>query len=827
MSHRAYRLKSICVVVLACVGAISGLAVFAGPNDSAPQGLVGKEIARRQKLVDEAKLNIIDGDELALNGKMGEAIERYFAAYRSTDESALSKPVHTLARARAASISVVHARELALGARYEEANKVLDRILQPDVAPDHAPAKELKEHLADPERYNPALTPKHLQAVKKVNRHFEIADGHMKLGSWDMAALEYAKILREDPTNEAARRGMEAARLQISNYHDTSRDHFRAKALSAVDGAWEFEVPLHASIREANIDLSGLGNSDPIAQRLRTIIVPEVDFTDESLEGVAEYLTRTSKELDPTGVGVNFVLQIGPEDAALRDRSVNLILRSVPLGEIVRFVTEVSGTKSYVDQFAVVITSRNSASQALVTRTFVVPPDFLNSPPEGEDEAGGFEDPFGGGDANKSNLITVRLDAKTYLTRAGVTFPDGASAVHSPANGTLIVRNTQSNIDLVDALVTNLRKGVKQMVRVAISQVEVSLDSTDELTFDALLGQFNLPGSSGTFGGGGHEPSAFGTGLEGENRANWTFVPPGSDTPVGRHSLTNGIRSGRDAISGNAIDAVANGERAGSAVASTASNKAPSLFSIAGPFTDPQFQLAIRAINQRKGSTVANQPATVTMPGQRSVIEVFRNFPYPTEYDPPEIPQTFNNNVGGGVVVFDPINGVFIPIAGFAQPPSSFPVTPAHPTAFDVRNIGTRFEVEPTIDPNGYVITLNLSVEFSQFEGFINYGTPITDGEIELTDNRILQPLFKVSRLAQPVHVQDGSNFVIGGLMNDDVEFTNDKVPFLGDVPVVGRLFKGNVAERRRKAILFFVNARLIDPSGFPINRELGDGEDL
>ncbi|MGI9241739.1 MAG: type II secretion system protein GspD, partial [Verrucomicrobiales bacterium] len=541
---------------------------------------------------------------------------------------------------------------------------------------------------------------------------------------------------------------------------------------------------------------------------LRSIIVPEVEFTDESLTGVADYLTRISKDLDPSGIGINFVLDIGEEDAALRDISVNLILRSVPIGEVVRFVTEATGTKFRIEQFAVVITSLNSASTELVTKSFLVPPDFLNSPPPG-DEGGGFDDPFGaGGDTNTSNLITRRLDAKTYLVQAGVVFPDGSFASHTVSNNTLIVRNTQANIDLVESLVNTLNRGVQQMVRIDVKQVEFLVAEGDELTFDILLDYFNIPGSSSVFGSGG-------TG--GQDPADFAFTRPAGDSPVGRFSLTSGIRSGDYAVQTNAINSVTGAEP----VSAPGANKASSMFGISSVFGDPQAQMAIRAINQNKTVTFTNQPTTVTQPGQRSVIEVLRQFPYPTEYDPPEIPQTFSQERGQDVVLIDPVNNILFVFPG-QEPPNTFPVTPAHPNAFDVRNVGTRMEVEPTIDPDGYTVTLNLSVEFSQFEGFINYGTPIaTSDGVVLTDNRILQPLFKVSRLAQPVHVQDGSNFVIGGIMGEDVEWTNDKVPLFGDIPLVGRLFRGKVQQRQRKAVLFFVKVRILDPSGQPVNRVL------
>ena len=781
--------------------------LHAGPSGGSPTGIVAQEIARRQKLVDDAKLNIIEGDELVDQREFEAATRKYFAAYSMTDDSALAKPVHDLARSRFASFSVVHARELAQGARYADAHKVLDRVLNPEVAPDHEAAKILKTQIDDPERFNPALTPEHIEAVSRVNRLFQDAEGHMQLGNYDMANLTYAAILREDKTNEAARRGMAAADLRITDYHDSARDHYRSKALSAVDKQWELQVPLSQQAFDSVIDLRGTSNSSAITERMRDIIIPKIDFTDETLGSVVEFLTRISQDLDPTGTGVNFLLQLGPEDAALRDLSVNLTLNNVPLAEVVRFITEQTRTKFRIEQFAVVITSENSASTNLITKNFRVPPDFLRNAPGAVGAAPANDDPFGGGGGGNAPLITVRMDPKTFLERSGVVFPPGSSASHIPSTNTLFVRNTQTNIDQVEAIVDGLMAGNQNSIRVTVRQMEISLDKDDAMSFDHLLGMFNLPGSKSTFGSGA-----------GGNQiaSNFAFTPPGSDIPVGQNSLTSGIRTGEAAIRGNVINDVTSG-RAGENLPAVGVTESP--FAISAPFGDPQYQLAIRALNQEKVTTIANQATTVTRPGQRAVIEGVRNFIYPTEYDPPEIPQTFGGNDGGNGITFDPDTLTFVEDPTAASENNSFPVTPAHPTAFDVRNVGTRFEVEPTIDPNGYTVTLNLSLEFAQFEGFINYGTPITADGVVLTDNRILQPLFRVSKIAQPVHVNDGANFVIGGIIEDDVQFTDDKTPFLGDIPLVGRLFRGKVSERRKKAVLFFVRVQIISPDGTLVNQ--------
>jgi general secretion pathway protein D len=47
-----------------------------------------------------------------------------------------------------------------------------------------------------------------------------------------------------------------------------------------------------------------------------------------------------------------------------------------------------------------------------------------------------------------------------------------------------------------------------------------------------------------------------------------------------------------------------------------------------------------------------------------------------------------------------------------------------------------------------------------------------------------------------------------------------DKIPILGDIPVVGRLFRSEGSSSQKRNLLIFVTARLVDPAGKPIHRE-------
>ena len=87
------------------------------------------------------------------------------------------------------------------------------------------------------------------------------------------------------------------------------------------------------------------------------------------------------------------------------------------------------------------------------------------------------------------------------------------------------------------------------------------------------------------------------------------------------------------------------------------------------------------------------------------MIEVVVEFRYPTEFEPPKVPNIAVGFGGAG--------------AGYT------PVTPTTPTTFETRNTGVTLEVEPVVGPDGETIDLNLAPQVVEFDGFINYGSPI------------------------------------------------------------------------------------------------------
>jgi general secretion pathway protein D len=207
----------------------------------------------------------------------------------------------------------------------------------------------------------------------------------------------------------------------------------------------------------------------------------------------------------------------------------------------------------------------------------------------------------------------------------------------------------------------------------------------------------------------------------------------------------------------------------------------------------------MRGMNQSKGVDIMAQPSTVTRSGQASTVTISREFIYPSEYEPPELP----NSVGAG---------------------GGSPVTPSTPTAFEKKDVGVILEVLPVADANKRYIDITLNPSFSEFDGFVNYGSPINSSSggllgtvtTELTPNTILMPVFSSQKASTQLTVADGSTIVIGGLMANSIQNVNDSVPFFGDIPVVGRLFKSTARKPVSSAIIFLVHVELLDPTGRP-----------
>ncbi len=801
----------------ASIAPVAGIAGEGGLGASAGgvPGIAEREIARRAARIEDARQAMEKGDELFAKGEYEAALAQYRAAKDTLDQlpnAPFIQDWRDLANLKFADCAVVVAREKAKIGDYASARKLLEEAQL--AVPGHKGAIAFGRNLDDPDRWPPSLTPQHVENVAKVEKGLLQANSSMELGLYDNALNEYEDVLRIDPYNNAARRGMEQVEQKRAQYFETARDHQRSRMLNMVNEAWEYKPP----VRGLALDPVMTGGTEPtvyLTRKMQELIFPQVQFAGASIEEAVEFLRVKSRDIDvtetdPAKKGVNIILKAGDTPITA---SISLDLKDVPMVEALRYVTELAGMKYKVEPFAVLIVPVSDISDQQYTRIYKVPPDFLSM--GGSDAAApapASADPFAAnaGGAAASGLIQ-RKSALDILKAQGIPFPEGASAVFNQVTSQLIVKNTQPNLDLVEAFVDSIRGQGPKQIYITSKFVEVSQKNTDELGFDWLLGAWggDVVASGGTDGNSGLDSGAMSYPA--------TFNPLTTVHPVTGAILTQaapvsrGLRTGAKAITGNAIDAtIANGIGG-----QQGASEAPGVFSVAGVLTDPQFGVVIRALAQRKGVDLMSAPSVTTKGGQLATIEVIREFIYPTEFDPPQVP----TNVGALGT------NTNIPIPGVNQAVSSIPVTPTTPTAFEMRPVGVRMEVDPTVGADGYTIDLNLLPEVTEFDGFINYGSPILSGGQVLTENIINQPVFSTRKVTTAVTVWDGQTVVLGGLIREDVQDVEDKIPLLGDLPFVGRMFKSTAEDHFKRNLMIFVTAKLIDPAGQPINPALsGNG---
>ena len=83
-------------------------------------------------------------------------------------------------------------------------------------------------------------------------------------------------------------------------------------------------------------------------------------------------------------------------------------------------------------------------------------------------------------------------------------------------------------------------------------------------------------------------------------------------------------------------------------------------------------------------------------------------------------------------------------------------------------------------------------------------------------------PTFTVRQVVATVNVWDNQTVVLGGLITSSVQSTKNKVPVLGDIPLLGRLFRARARRRKKDNLMIFVTATIVDPAG---NRVHSDDE--
>jgi general secretion pathway protein D len=173
------------------------------------------------------------------------------------------------------------------------------------------------------------------------------------------------------------------------------------------------------------------------------------------------------------------------------------------------------------------------------------------------------------------------------------------------------------------------------------------------------------------------------------------------------------------------------------------------------------FAVLLRALSSDANNNILSTPSLVTLDNQEAEITVGQNVPFVTG-------QFSSQQTGGS-----------------AQNPFQ---------TIERRDIGITLKVKPQIN-EGNTVKLEIEQEVSSLSSSAQSAADI------ITNKRSLKT---------SVLVQHDQTLVLGGLIDESVRTTDERVPLLGDLPVIGRLFRYQKTDKSKQNLMVFLHPRIV-----------------
>lgn len=172
------------------------------------------------------------------------------------------------------------------------------------------------------------------------------------------------------------------------------------------------------------------------------------------------------------------------------------------------------------------------------------------------------------------------------------------------------------------------------------------------------------------------------------------------------------------------------------------------------------FSFLLRALQSEGNLTVLSRPQIIAMDNQQAVIDISNDVPYVTG----------TSTTTGGQIT----------------------------TSVSREKVGIRLEVTPQINPDGYV-RMEITQEVSD----------LTDSTVPVAPG-VNAPIFFTRELTTVVTVRDNETVVLGGLITSRDSTTENKIPLVGDIPILGRLFTYTNNQAERRELLLVLTPRVV-----------------
>jgi type II secretory pathway component GspD/PulD (secretin) len=254
-----------------------------------------------------------------------------------------------------------------------------------------------------------------------------------------------------------------------------------------------------------------------------------------------------------------------------------------------------------------------------------------------------------------------------------------------------------------------------------------------------------------------------------------TAIPPVTNTTTNTTSPSSQTTTTTGFNSGNTVTTTTT-DQLGSTLSSTANNAVNNLLGLTNTsgtnrlasavFSASDFNVILSALKTTNDTKLVSNPTVVTLNNSEATINIGQEFPIPN--------YTYNQERGTYEV-----------------------------SGFEYKPLGIILKVTPQVNAQGF-IKLDIEPEVSSSSESASFG----GAQI---------PIVVTRKTKTQVSLKDGYTMGIGGLIENRVSKGQTRVPVLGDIPLLGRLFRSDSTNDTMRNLIIFITAKTVSPDGAPI----------
>jgi general secretion pathway protein D len=703
---------------------------------------------------------------------------------------------------------------------------------------------------------------------EKMAASMRRARQHYVAGEYAKARDETELVVKEEPFNVEAIRLLRRIAERMNDIATQEQLTSRERMLRDVSAAWTpdrygMDASFSVDLKPKTDDLSraskapekGLSPEQEIQKKMQAIMIPSIQFNAANITDVISFFEKASREYDTEKAvdkrGVNFVIKTGAGTApasgaaaattdlftpaatgggvadGLGAGPITFSARYVTLYDALKTVMDVSNMKFRIKGNIVTIMPMNIADDILITRSYNVLPTLTErvlsthreiAPAAGE----GFAAPAD---------MSAATDWKGFFGQMGVNWPEGSAISYLATIGKLRVSNTADNLANFEQVLEELNVTPRQ-IEVEARFVEVAQEDLNSLGFDWILNgnlgvntgigaldtftsipNPTLPSVNPQGGGSWLRPYDSGSLIVDGGGSGGSWIESIPDDPTSRQWQWDATPPANSYGRGMRFL-----NSSGNGVLNAGTTKQDDLLKLTAGLDGNAISMILHALSQKTSTDVLSAPKVVTKSGQEAIMKVVTEYIYPTSFEVESTPG----------------------VAAVGGAPAAPGATTVSPSDFETRDVGVILQVLPEVSADGQMINLMMNPQIVSPPEWKNYGSKIpqytqvtetsplppfttTTRTVLLTDSKgspiyleqpMEQPLFKIRSISTSISIYNGATVVMGGMITEERVATFDKIPFLGDLPYIGRLFQNKGERTEKRNLLIFVTARLVDPAG-------------